>query len=117
MTMWDLRASPHLWLSGKEPPSNAGDLAGAVGLIPGLGRPSGEDEMATHSSILAWIFSWTEEPDGQQFIESKRVGHNLATKQCGILVPGQGIEPTPAALEGGVLITGSPGKSPASTYL
>ena len=23
-----------------------------------------EEEMATHSSILAWRFPWTEEPDG-----------------------------------------------------
>ena len=23
-----------------------------------------EEEMATHSSILAWIIPWTEEPDG-----------------------------------------------------
>ena len=33
----------------KNPPANAGD----TGLIPGLGR-SLEEEMATHSSILAW---------------------------------------------------------------
>ena len=25
-----------------------------------------EKEMATHSSILAWKISWTEEPDGLQ---------------------------------------------------
>ena len=34
--------------------------AGAVELIPGLGR-SLEKEMATHSSIFAWEISWTEE--------------------------------------------------------
>ena len=38
-----------------------------------------EKEMATHSSILAWEIPWTEEPDGLQSRESKRVGHNLAT--------------------------------------
>ena len=27
-----------------------------------------EEEMATHSSILAWKISWTEEPDGLQSI-------------------------------------------------
>ena len=37
--------------------------------------------MATHSSILAWRISWTEEPGGLQSVGSQRVGHNLATKQ------------------------------------
>ena len=32
-----------------------------------------EKEMATHSSILAWETSWTEEPGGLQSIGSKRV--------------------------------------------
>ena len=35
-----------------------------------------EREMATHSSILAWRTSWTEEPGGLQFIGSQRVGHD-----------------------------------------
>ena len=35
-----------------------------------------EKEMATHSSILAWKISWTEEPGGRQSIGSQRVGHN-----------------------------------------
>ena len=38
-------------------------------------------EMATHSSILAWEISWTEEPGGLQFMELQRVRHDLATKQ------------------------------------
>ena len=37
-----------------------------------------EKEMATHSSILAWKISWTEEPGGLQSMGSQRVGHNLA---------------------------------------
>ena len=41
---------------GKASAYNAGDL----GLIPGSGRSSGE-EMATHSSTLAWKIPWTEE--------------------------------------------------------
>ena len=56
---------------GKESACSAGDL----GLIPGLGRFPGE-EMATHSSILAWKISWTEEPDGLQSMGSQRVGHD-----------------------------------------
>ena len=34
-----------------------------LGSIPGLGRFPGE-EMATHSSILAWRIPWIEESDG-----------------------------------------------------
>ena len=37
-----------------------------------------EEEMATHSSILAWKIPWTEEPGGQQSIESHRVRHDWA---------------------------------------
>ena len=33
-----------------------------------------EEEMATHSSILAWRTSWTEEPGGLQSMELQRVG-------------------------------------------
>ena len=51
--------------------SNAGDL----GSIPGSGRSS-EKEMATHSSILAWRISWTEEPGRLQSMGLQRVGHN-----------------------------------------
>ena len=31
-----------------------------------------EQEMATHSSILAWKIPWTEEPGGLQFIVSQK---------------------------------------------
>ena len=34
-----------------------------------------EEEMATHSNILAWEIPWTEEPGGLQSMESQRVGH------------------------------------------
>ena len=34
-----------------------------------------EKGMAIHSSILAWRFLWTEEPDGLQPMGSQRVGH------------------------------------------
>ena len=39
-----------------------------------------EKGMATHCSILALEIPWTEEPGGQQFMESQRVGHNQTTK-------------------------------------
>ena len=35
-----------------------------------------EEEMATHSSILAWNIPWTEEPGVLQSMESQRVGHD-----------------------------------------
>ena len=61
----------------KNPPANAGD----VGLIPGSGRSPGGGN-ATHSSILAWKISWTEEPGAATLHGGhKRVRYNLATKQ------------------------------------
>ena len=33
-------------------------------------------EMATHSSILAWRMSWTEEPGGLQSMGLQRARHN-----------------------------------------
>ena len=35
-----------------------------------------EEEMATHSNILAWRILWTEEPGRLQSIGSQRVGHD-----------------------------------------
>ena len=48
----------------KNPSANAGDISNE-GWIPGLGNPL-EEGIATHSSILAWRFLWTEEPGGLQ---------------------------------------------------
>ena len=38
-----------------------------------------EKEMATHSSILAWKISWTEEPGGLQSMGSQKVEHDWVT--------------------------------------
>ena len=38
-----------------------------------------EKEMTTHSSILAWKISRTEEPGGLQSMGSQRVEHDWAT--------------------------------------
>ena len=35
-----------------------------------------EEEMATHSSVLAWRILWTGEPGRLQSMGSKRVGHD-----------------------------------------
>ena len=47
-------------LEAKPLPADAGDITGA-GSIPGQEDPL-EEEMAAHSSILAWRIPWTEEP-------------------------------------------------------
>ena len=60
----------------KNMPANAGDVYS----IPGLRRSDPlENEMATHSCILAWEIPWMEDPGGLQSMGSQRVGHNLAT--------------------------------------
>ena len=58
----------------KNLPADAGDKRD-VGSTPGLGRSRGEG-MATHSSILAWRITWTEEPGGLQSVGSHRVRHS-----------------------------------------
>ena len=35
-----------------------------------------EEEMATHSSILAWKIPWSEKPDRLQSMGSQKVRHN-----------------------------------------
>ena len=37
-----------------------------------------EEEMAIHSSILAWKIPWTEEPGGLQSTVSQRAGHDCS---------------------------------------
>ena len=38
-----------------------------------------EQEIATHSSVLAWEIPWTEQPGGLQFLGSQRVRYDLVT--------------------------------------
>ena len=64
------------WLSGQESTCQAGDQVQSLGWEDPLGKG-----MTTHSSILAWEISWTEEPGGLQSLSSERVGHNLVTNQ------------------------------------
>ena len=45
-------------------------------LVQSLGREDPlKEDMATHSSILAWRIPWTEEPDGPQSRGLQRAGH------------------------------------------
>ena len=45
-----------------------------IGSSPGL-KDSLEEGTATHSSILAWRISWTEELERVQSMGSQKVGH------------------------------------------
>ena len=54
----------------KNLPATAGESRD-MGSIPGSKDPL-EEEMATHSSILAWKFPWTEEPGRLQSMESQK---------------------------------------------
>ena len=50
--------------------------------VQSLGREDPlEKEMATHSSILAWEISWTEEPGRLQSMGLERVRYDLVAKQ------------------------------------
>ena len=40
-----------------------------------------QEEVATHSSMLAWRIPWTEETGRLQSMGSQRVRHNLVTEQ------------------------------------
>ena len=45
--------------------------------VPSRGREDPlEEEMATHSSILAWGIPWTEGPGRLQSMGSQRIGHS-----------------------------------------
>jgi len=62
------------WLSGKESACQCGRhrrLRFNLGWEDAL-----EEEMATHSSILAWRIPWREESGGLQSMWSQRVRHD-----------------------------------------
>ena len=72
-----LRPRSPRWLSGKESTCWCGRL-----WVQTLGQEDPlEEEMAVHSSILAWEIPWTEEPGRLQSMGSQRVRHDLATEQ------------------------------------
>ena len=51
-------------------------------LVLSLGQEDSlEKAMVTHSSILAWRITWTEEPGVLQSMGSQRLRHDLVTKQ------------------------------------
>ena len=71
--------------------------------IQSLGREDPlEEEMTTHSSILAWEIAGTEEPSGLQSKGLQRVGHDLATNNSNPENPffprGKRFRPLPGSL-------------------
>ena len=62
----------------KNLPANAGD-ARDVGSIPSWEDPW-EEQMATHSSMLAWEIPWMDEPGGLQSMGLQRLGHDCMTE-------------------------------------
>ena len=59
--------------------------------IPSLGQEDPlEEEMTTHSRILAWKIPWTEEPGGLQSMGSQRVRHDFTFT---FYIPTQGKQP------------------------
>ena len=63
---WSTRLGLPRWLSGKEPTCRCRRLR-----LDPL-----EEDMATHSSILAWEIPWTEKPGRLQSMGLQRVGHD-----------------------------------------
>ena len=60
--------------------ANAGNMGSILGREDSL-----KEEMATHSIILAWEISWTEEPGGLQFmglLESRTHLRGQTTTVC-----------------------------------
>ena len=58
----------------KNLPAGAGDMRD-TGLIPGSGR-SLEEDVVTHSIILAWKIPWIEEPGRLQSMGLQTVRHD-----------------------------------------
>ena len=58
----------------KNPPANAEDMR--HGFDPWVRKIPLEEGMTTHSSILAWRITRTEEPGWLQSMGSQRVEHN-----------------------------------------
>ena len=70
------KALPRWTLVVKNLPANARDKRD-TGSTPEPGSsPGGTSVLATHSSILAWRLSWTEEPGGLHSPLGRRVRHD-----------------------------------------
>ena len=68
-----------------------------------------EEEMETHSSVLAWEIPWVEEPGRLQSLGSQRARHDLATS-LSFLPSGAAVKTLPARAGR----SGDPGSMPGS---
>ena len=60
----------------KNPPANVGDVRDSS-WVQSLGQEDSlEEDMATHSTLLAWEIPWTEEPSRLWSMGLQRVGHD-----------------------------------------
>ena len=69
-----MREAEETWVGKKkERERDLGWKKKRPGFDPGFEKIPLEEETATHSSLLAWSISWTEEPVGLQSTGSQRV--------------------------------------------
>ena len=60
----------------KNPPANVRDVRDSS-WVQSLGQEDSlEEDMATHSTLLAWEIPWTEEPSRLWSMGLQRVGHD-----------------------------------------
>ena len=69
---YDYDRPSQVMLVVKNLPANAGDWERRVW---SLGQEDILEDIATHSSILAWRIPWPEKPGGLQSLGSRRAGH------------------------------------------
>ena len=69
--MWGFLGGP----SGKEPTCLHRRYK-RLGFHPWAKEDPLEEEMTTHSNILAWEIAWTEEPSRVQFMGLQKVEHD-----------------------------------------
>ena len=78
-----LKVTPYTWDKSSQFSSNKTSLVLQpipLRILRGLSRKDTlEEEMAIHSSILAWRIPRTEDPGGLQSLGLVRVGHNEET--------------------------------------
>ena len=83
----------------KNPPANVGDGVQSLGREDPL-----EEEMAIHSSILAWEIPWTEEPGGLQSVGLQSVRYDLVslevTQSCPTLCDPMDCSPPGSSVHG-----------------
>ena len=66
-----------LGIPGSSDNKESTSIVGDLGLVPGWEDPL-EEDMATHSSILAWRIPWAEEPGRLQSMGLQRVRHDCS---------------------------------------